>query len=153
MDPQSKECRPLSLECIRHNLDTGECLECLPAFVHVHGNCVLKRDHCTSYSHEGCVSCESGYFWKRGLCYKKDVTCADYDHLGNCGKCVETYYLIGGECVFPSLGFDTYCSKYVNSYCTECKPGSYLVSFRCRVIDENCSRFDIIRKRCLECVN
>lgn len=153
-DPSSGRCVPLSLNCLAHNMQTGDCTQCLPQLILINNNCIVPVNKCIQYyGNATCANCDTGYYLKGTLCFPKDVTCAAYDPQGNCQTCLVTYYLINGVCVFPALGFDPLCSTYVNSYCTACSPGSYLSNYRCVSIDINCTRFDPASSLCTACAN
>lgn len=150
---QNGICTPLSLNCLKHNLNDGTCVKCIEPYILLGLDCVYPVENCVSYRDGKCEKCPAGYFLKLGLCYMNDVTCQAYDPVGNCVQCVPTYYLIGGQCVFPSLGYDPLCTAYSNSYCVECQRGSFLSNYRCRAIDASCDDFDVKSLRCNRCVN
>lgn len=89
------------------------------------------------------------------LCSPVSILCGNYDqNTGSCLSCISGYFLQGGSCVFPSMGFDANCIIYdASAYCNACKPGYYLYNYICTLIDPSCYNFDAIQGICLACGN
>ena len=136
------------------------CLECQIGYNLENGKCSIDKTvsnhnipYCQVASNQSyCKLCTSGFYPRNGVCYQVSSNCGSYEPLtGKCLTCKETYILVGGSCIFPAMGQDSFCYKYQGVYCSKCVDGYYLKDYRCRLIDPKCLNFDFSIKQCLEC--
>lgn len=131
-------CSVMNFNCLKYTIN-GSCLACQSGYTLLFSKCIEQIKSCVDYQMNGsCCKCERGYSLKNGICLKADITCTAYGKDDQCIRCISTYYLINGKCIYPSLGFDPLCSTYTGTYCSECKPGSFLSNYRCVSIDISC---------------
>lgn len=151
-------CTQLTKNCQTYDQQTGNCTSCTNVNRLIDGDCVgspsSSDPNCATANPQGqCIACQNGYYLAKGnTCTAVSITCVDFDYnRGICGTCQQGYFLQDGECIYPSLGIDPYCTRYTASYCSSCQQGYFLQNYACTVVDSNCMDFDQQAGICRSC--
>lgn len=150
-------CTLLTRKCQNYDQQTGSCTSCVNPLRLVDGDCVgsptSSDPNCVTANPQGqCTACIPGYAITRGICTAVSFLCIDFDYTRNvCTSCQQGYVLQDGDCIFPSLGVDPYCTRYSGSFCTTCQSRYYLKDYVCMAVDSNCSDFDAQAGVCRAC--
>jgi hypothetical protein len=149
-------CSQLNALCKSSDMGNGYCTECYTGYILSGTTCVVAPPvsiaYCSVVSNGACASCMSGYYVSKGACELANTLCATYEPVGGaCLSCIPGYVYQKGECIYPSLGIDSNCEEYSNSYCSKCVSGYALINYWCTEIDADCVDFDFIRNLCNHC--
>jgi hypothetical protein len=150
-------CTALSKKCQNYDQQTGNCISCGVSLQLVNGDCIGSPSstdpNCIIADETGqCTNCTSGYYLAQGVCTAVSFLCVNFDFNRNmCTSCQQGYFLQDGDCIFPSLGYDQYCTRYINSFCSSCQQNYYLNNYVCTAIDSNCTQFDSNAGVCRVC--
>lgn len=85
-------------------------------------------------------------------CIAVSILCLKFDYSAKkCLSCQEGTVMQDSDCIMPSLGVDTNCIRYTNSYCSACTQDYFLENYLCTAIDKNCTAFNSTTNTCEKC--
>jgi len=155
--PLAGVCQIVNPLCRTSN-SLGSCTSCYSGYVIQDGNCVIVQQvnipYCQAIVNGYCQRCIHGYYVQSPLqCSPVSILCVTYDqNTGSCLSCITGYFLQVGQCIYPAMGFDQNCMNYdVSAYCSQCRPGFYLLNYVCARIDPFCVNFDTATSTCSRC--
>lgn len=147
---QGGTCRINPQLCLRMNVITFKCDECIRGFIPIDNNsfCAMNVSYCISYNPDGsCSNCQSEYYLTQGRCSPLGRICLNYNALNQCTQCIQGYTLVSGNCI---IGIPN-CIEYTNSLCSRCASGYYLSNNACIALPANCLAFSP-GPGCTQCV-
>jgi proprotein convertase subtilisin/kexin type 5 len=149
-------CTALNSMCKDSDMTNGNCLSCYGGYTLSNFNCIVAAavyiPYCSQVVGNVCGQCINGYYVKDGACAMVSILCGTYDQAtGACTSCIPSAFFQDNTCITPALGPDSYCSYYVNGYCTQCKGGYALLNYMCNPIDPLCTQYNPATNVCITC--
>ena len=158
---ENGKCVPCKIEhCESCNVnDKTKCEDCVSGFSKTaDGKCERVQSECHYYNHNinngRCESCIDGYYLGiNGKCLPFGNGCAS-EFNGNCTKCLDGYYLDKTGDKPKCIACTGDCKTCESAgYCYSCKEnGKVSVKGICFKEIANCSRYNEIDGKCLECI-
>jgi proprotein convertase subtilisin/kexin type 5 len=151
-------CALVTKNCQTYEQSTGNCLTCNNSYRLTNGSCIIlpspNDPNCLTVDNSSrCLSCVDGYYVQDGLCSAVSILCLIFDYSkSECNQCKPGYFLQDGGCIYPSMGYDPYCTRYQGSFCSTCATGTFLNNYICYKVDSNCTDFDYDKSVCVKCM-